>query len=609
MIGIRDLEKDYGERCLFREASFTVGPRERVGLVGLNGSGKTTLFRLISGREEADGGEIVIPRGYRIGWLEQESEFEFGTVLAETCRGLDPELSGERWRAEKALSGLGFSESDFSRSPDEFSEGYRARIALARTLVSEPNLLLLDEPTNFLDILSIRWLVRFLQGWKYECMIVSHDRSFLDAVCTHIVGIHRRRIRKIAGRTWDYYSMIAREEDTWEKTRLNEERRRKQVEEFIGRFRAQARHAGLVQSRIKALEKRGVRERLEKIRTLSFSFTPAPSPARYVLEARELDFAWPGSSPLIRDFNLTVEKNDRICIAGPNGRGKTTLLRLLAGELSPDAGTVRIHPRACPGLFFPAHASRLHGERTVEEEVASARERADRQETRRICGAMLFGGDDALKKIGVLSGGERCRVLLAQVLASPANLLLLDEPTHHLDLDSSEALLEALDQFPGAVIVVTHNEHFIRRLSGRLVVFPPSGGHMIYPGDYDDFVSDGGWEETSAGGSRPEAEAVNRKEARRRRAEINRRRAADLEPLERRARDLEERIAIGEETIAQADRDLIRASRETDKEKIVELSRLRAAAGEEVAALYRELEDAASRLDRARDSYAAPSPS
>lgn len=335
MIQFENLEKSFGDRILFSDVNFQINSRERIGLVGRNGHGKSTLLRMVIGEEPVEGGQILMPRNYRIGHLSQHLRFTESTVLAECARGLSADRQGNVWEAEKILTGLGFSEKDFQAPPESFSGGFQVRINLAKVLVSAPDMLLLDEPTNYLDITSIRWMERFLQEWRGEMILVTHDRSFMDRVVTHTVGIHRKKIRKIKGDTEKYYTQIAQEEEIYEKTRLNEEKKRKEVELFISRFRAKARLASMVQSRIKSLEKQGGKEKLEAISELDFAFRSLPFQAKQVLQAENLTFGYEGMPALIEDFSITVRPGERICVVGQNGKGKTTLLKLLARSLFP----------------------------------------------------------------------------------------------------------------------------------------------------------------------------------------------------------------------------------------------------------------------------------
>ncbi|MFW6180386.1 MAG: ABC-F family ATP-binding cassette domain-containing protein, partial [Spirochaetota bacterium] len=483
MITVDNLSVAFGEQVVLDNVRFTIGRRERVGLVGRNGSGKTTLLSLLAGDLAPGEGSLTLPRDYRMGRLRQELAFGGGTVLDEAARVLapgrqaengGPAASGnvpetETWKAEKVLFGLGFGPGDLQKPPGWLSGGFKLRLKLAAVLLSEPDLLLLDEPTNYLDILSIRWLESFLRSWKGELVLVTHDRGFMDRVCTHTMIIHRKKVRKIAGDTSRLYEQIAREEEVHEKTRVNEEKRRRDMEQFIDRFRAKARLAGLVQSRIKLLEKKGSMDRLEKLKNLELAFRYRPLNARLLLQARDLCFSygagcrgnvdsgWPGGRSgdpparepggppgpppyLIDRFSLAVGPHDRVGVIGPNGRGKTTLLRLLDGQLDPVEGVVSRHQALSAGYFGQTAADELRSALTVEQELASAASSLTRGEVMDVAGALLFGGDLAQKKVSVLSGGEKSRVLLGKLLLTPVNLLLLDEPTNHLDLEAVEWL-------------------------------------------------------------------------------------------------------------------------------------------------------------------------
>lgn len=610
MIRAENLSKSYGGRTLFDGLNFTLNPRERLGLVGRNGHGKTTLFRLIAGEETPDAGAIVIPRSYRIGYLRQEAAFTRPSVLAEAMAALPPAEADHHWKAEKILFGLGFAAPDLERPPQELSGGFQVRLNLAKALVADPDLLLLDEPTNFLDITSIRWLERFLIAWPRELMVITHDRSFMDKVVTHVMGIHRQRVRKIAGTTGDYYAQIAQDEEVYEKTRLNDERRRKEIELFITRFRAKARLAGLVQSRIKTLQKMEKRTKLEKLRTLEFSFREAPLPGKSVLQARGVGFGYRPGEPLIRGFSLTVTAGERIAIVGPNGRGKTTLMKLLAGALAPSEGEVVYHPAVRKGFFEQASVDHFVPNRTVEEEILFSDPGVDRQLARDICGAMLFSGDEALKKIAVLSGGEKSRVLLGKVLATPANLLLLDEPTNHFDLESCDALLAALDAFGGTLILVTHNEMFLHALAERLIVFREEGIEL-FDGTYAEFLEKGGWQDEKPA-ARPEAPAaapapagdnarVARRADRRRRQAIAARRAAALRPLETEMRRLEGAIERQDAAMAELTAAMQQASERRDGARIAEIAQALHLCRVEVDRLF----DALDRTTREHEALAA----
>lgn len=280
MIKLSNIQKSFGDQVLFKDLTLDVARRERVGLVGRNGHGKTTLLRMILGEVQPDAGAILIPKRYRIGHLDQTIAFTRDTVLHEAALALSKDRRDQLWRAEKVLFGLGFTAADMEQLPHAFSGGYQVRLNLAKVLIAEPDLLLLDEPTNYLDVVSIRWLSRFLSGWRSELILVTHDRSFMDSVITHTAAIHRQRARKIEGGTEKLYQQILKEEEVYEKTRINDEKKRKEVERFIEKFRAQKKVASLVQSRVKMLDKQQPLDRLERIKTLDFSFNNAPFPAR-----------------------------------------------------------------------------------------------------------------------------------------------------------------------------------------------------------------------------------------------------------------------------------------------------------------------------------------
>ena len=505
MLQVFDLTKRYGDQLIFDGVTFALGRGERVGLVGRNGHGKSTLFRLILGEEDPDEGRIMWPTRYRIGHLEQHLTFTADTVLAEGCLGLPPEERELEYKVEAILAGLGFAEEDLSRPPEELSGGFQIRLNLAKLLLSEPDLLLLDEPTNYLDIVSVRWLGRFLRTWKTELIIITHDREFMDSVTTHTMGIHRAKMRKIKGPTEKLYEQLIQEEEVYEKTRANEAKKRREVERFIERFRYHAAKANLVQSRVKLLDKMGGKEELSRIESLDFQFSETPFNAKTMMEIGGLAFGYPATSSgdggdrsdgrlLFEDLAFSVEYGDRIGVIGRNGKGKSTLLRLLAAELEPVKGTIKRHDDIRLGYFGQTNISRLTPSLTVEDEIQSANNNLGRTQVRGICGAMMFTGDRAEKKVAVLSGGEKSRTLLGKILAQPSNLLLLDEPTSHLDMDSIEALIDAVRQYSGAVVIVTHSELILKHLATKLVYFR-AGTIGTYGGGYEDFLDYLGWDD------------------------------------------------------------------------------------------------------------------
>lgn len=596
MIGVENLYKSFASQVLFEGASFKLNPKERIGLVGLNGHGKTTLFRIIIGEESPDTGTISIPKNYRIGYVRQHLEFTKDTVLEEGMTGLTAQERDHYWKVEKVLAGLGFNKDDMQRHPSDFSGGFQVRLNLAKVLVSDPDLLLLDEPTNYLDITSIRWVERFLMNWPREMMLITHDRGLMDKLVTHTMGIYRKKVRKIAGITEKFYGQIAQEEEVHEKTRIKDERRRREVEQFIARFRAKARLANLVQSRIKTLAKTGKKEKLEKLKTLDFAFRSSSFLGKYVLSTQNLSFSYDSCKPLIKDFNITIRAGDRICVVGKNGKGKTTLLKLLAGVLRSQSGEIVLNPAVQKGFFEQTNIQSLVDTRTVEEEILYSHSDIDRQQARNICGAMLFEGDAAIKRIGVLSGGEKSRVLLGKLLATPLNLLLLDEPTNHLDLESCDALLAAIDSFSGTVVMVTHNEMFLKTLAERLIVFH-NDEIQLFEGGYQQFLDKGGWEdEEDVLLSGPEEHKednacikLSKKEIRRRRSEFNAERSRILKPLEQRLYRIESDIERHEKTLAELHDAMQKATQAGDGSRITELSKSIHRCKADIERLYDEL--------------------
>ena len=547
---------------------------------------------------------IVIPKSYRIVYVQQHLSFSADTALKEGMLTLPEQEEDHYWKVEKILAGLGFSRKDFDRHPSKFSGGMQVRLNLVKALVSEPDLLLLDEPTNFLDITSIRWIEQFLSNWPHELMLITHDRSFMDKVVTHTMGIHRRKLRKIAGNTAKYYDQIAQDEEVYEKTRINDERRRKEIQQFITHFRAKARLANLVQSRIKTLTKMEKKEKLEELKFLDFSFRSSPFPGKQVLSARKLTFGYTAQDQIIKDFSITVGARERVCVVGKNGKGKTTLLKLLACELMPQSGRVEYHPAAIKGFFEQTNVISLVDTRTVEEEILYSHPDIERQRARNICGAMMFSGDDALKKISVLSGGEKSRVMLGKLLATPVNLLLLDEPTNHLDMESCDALLAAIDLFEGTVIMVTHNEMFLHTLAERLIVFQ-NDQIETFDGRYQEFLEKGGWhdENSAIQKGRPEvtfkdaAAKQTKKEMRRKRSEIINQKSKTVKPLEKRITGIENKIEACEIELDHLNHSMQQASEDQDGARIAELSRSIHACQTAIEQLFDELETISNELD------------
>ena len=389
MIQLQEISKSFGQRVLFEDVNLVVGPKERIGLVGRNGMGKSTLFRIILGEQSPDSGNVGIPKGYRLGALEQHLDFTGATILEEVIQALPKEFIYDHWRGEKILFGLGFSQEDLERAPSEFSGGYQIRVKLAKVLVSAPNLLLLDEPTNYLDIVSLRWLAQFLKDFDGEVLMITHDRSFMDLVCTHTVGIHRKKVKKIKGITSKYYEQVKVDEEIYELTRQNQEKKKQDLENYIKKFGAKASKARQANSKKKIIEKMDEIEVLDEIPDLNFSFHYKDIPSKFPLEAKDLTFGYEKDEPLFKNLSFSLGKGNCIGIIGKNGKGKSTLLNVLAGELSPWEGSVWKAPGVLQGHFGQTNIERLHEGNTISNEVASANEDLSFTEVRSICGGSI----------------------------------------------------------------------------------------------------------------------------------------------------------------------------------------------------------------------------
>lgn len=495
-VNIKDICLEFHGRPLFEDVNFAINPGEKIGIVGRNGSGKSTFLKLLLGKIQPDSGKIEIPDGYSIGYLEQHFNFTHKTVIEEVCSVLPPERIYEEWKASMILSGLGFSDQLIMSDPNMLSGGYQVKVNLSKMLLMESNLLLLDEPTNYLDIYSIKWLGDFLKKWDGELILITHDRAFMENVITHSLIIHRNKFRKVVGKPGRVKEQIAIEEEIYEKTRVAEEKKRKETEEWIRKFGSKASKASAVQSRVKMLEKQEVKEKLVKIDNLDFKFNHLPYGGRKndVIEVKKLSFGYTPEKMLINNLNFTIRPTDKVCIVGKNGNGKSTLLQLIAGLLNPMTGDITVCDRIQSGYFGQTNIERLNHDLSICEELTESNPDLDIGIIRRTCSNMLFPGDLAHKKISVLSGGEKSRVMLGKILLTKTNLLLLDEPTNHFDMESCEALMDAIQEFPGAVVMVTHNEHFLHEIANKLIIFD-SGNTFCFDGSYNEFLKNVGWQE------------------------------------------------------------------------------------------------------------------
>ncbi len=605
MIQLSNLSKSFGKQELFSNLNFKLNPGNRVGLVGRNGSGKSTLFKLILGEESPDEGDVIIPKGYKIGALKQYLHFSEPTLREEAALALEEEMKYDLYRVEKILFGLGFTQEDLEKNPLDFSGGYQIRINLAKLLVTEPNLLLLDEPTNYLDILSLRWLKSFLRSFQGEVILITHDRDFMDGITTHTMGIVRRSLSLIPGDTHKFYEQLKANDELYEKQKVSEDKKRKELEEFIARNKARASTAALAQSKVKQLEKMGEMKELGFDATLKFDFNFKESPAKVLLDVKELAFGYTPEKLLFQNISFTLEQGECLAIIGKNGTGKSTLLNNIAGELTPLHGTVDFHSSTSFGHFGQTNISRLTPENTIMDEIYAANPQLSAAKVRSICGGMMFSGELAEKKVSLLSGGEKSRVMLGQILARPANLLFLDEPTHHLDMDSIEALMVAIKNFKGSVIIVTHSEEMLRRVAKRLIIFSKDGAEY-FDGGYDEFLEKIGWDEDDVQETKVKKKPnVNKKENKKRRVELTRERSKVTAPLRKEVEKLEKFIMETEASIKLHHNELAAASSSGDNSKVMELSQLVSKEESAVEEKFERLEAAQNELDALHAEYEA----
>jgi ATP-binding cassette, subfamily F, member 3 len=529
MIQLSALTKSFGERVLLEAVTWQIDDRERVGLCGPNGAGKTTLLRLLAGLDESDSGTIVRPAGLTVGYLPQDGLDHSGrTVFEEAASAFAPLLAmkaemheleermgdSEATEADQAqmldryselsdrfrfaegysidlqvatvLGGLGFSTADFHRPAETFSGGWQMRIALAKLLLGRPGLLLLDEPTNHLDLEARNWLESYLREYPHAVILVSHDRFFLDAVVTKIADLNLRTLTDYHGNYSDYLVERDARIDRLRAAKKEQDEEVARIKMFIDRFRYQATKASQVQSRIKLLEKVVPIEVPPERRKVHFTFPAAARSGRTVMELKHVRKAY-GPIVVFDNASVHIERGDRIALVGPNGTGKSTLMRMLSGEEGPDRGERHLGHQVVIEYFAQDEATRLDPMLTVYEALAAGSPLHMVPAIRNILGGFLFSGDDIYKKCAVLSGGERTRLAVARMLLRPSNLLLLDEPTNHLDLDSKDVLLDALIDYGGTLIFVSHDRYFVERLATRIIEVG-NGRAESFPGTYLEFL-------------------------------------------------------------------------------------------------------------------------
>jgi ATPase subunit of ABC transporter with duplicated ATPase domains len=539
MISFSNISKQYGKQLIFVDASFQLNPGEKVGLVGPNGSGKTTLFRMVVGEEEPDDGEVSVPKRLTIGYFRQDVEEMSGRpVLDEAIAGSgrigdlhheledlqkgleDPSRLDEmdqilarfgevqeeyehlggyslEAQAREVLHGLGFSDNQIDGDVGALSGGWKMRVALARVLLGRPDVLLMDEPTNHLDIESIIWLEQFLKSYPGALLMTSHDREFMNRIVSRIAEINAGEIITYSG-NYDFYERERAIQDanlqaafTRQQAMLAKEQR------FIDRFRTHAAKAAQVQSRIKALDKIEKVELPRKRQVVKFEFRVPPRSGDQVAVIEDLHKSY-GTQTIYRGFNLTIRRGERWAVMGRNGAGKTTLLKMIAGASEPDGGSVTLGASLTMGYFAQQALDVLDPDLTIIEQLQRDFPQDGIGSLRTLAGAFQFSGDDVDKRIGALSGGEKSRLAMARMLYNPPNFLVLDEPTNHLDLATKEMLVEALKDFEGTMIFVSHDRTFLRGLGSRVLELGGESGHdrnpLVYPGSYIEYVQKTGHE-------------------------------------------------------------------------------------------------------------------
>ena len=521
MITINQVTHNFGKKVLFNKINCVINAHDRIALVGSNGSGKTTLLRMLMGELDSDGGSIDKAGYVSVGYLPQdgisvsgktlfaEAESAFGDIL-ELQKNLEKaeeemvemdtsadeyydliDLMGEweqqledheptkmKSRIERILLGMGFSESDFERDTGEFSGGWQMRIALAKLLLQNPSLIILDEPTNHLDIVSQHWVEQYLKHYQGALIVISHDRAFLDEVTNRTLELKLGNLTTFKGNYSYYLDESDKRLETLRKAYANQQKEIKEVKDWINRFRSNVKKASMVQSRIKALEKMELISIPRDEKKMFFRFPKSPPASAKVITISDLHKAY-GDNVIFDGLNLRIDKGDRIAVVGVNGAGKSTLARIMAGTEPYQSGEVEKGINTVLGYFAQSQADELDPNNSVLEEVEKAAVGNDDANPRGALGALLFSGDEALKKTSVLSGGEKNRVALAKMLMHPANCMVLDEPTNHLDIKSKEVLQEAINLYEGTVILVSHDRAFLDGVVNKVLEVSPGSTRML----------------------------------------------------------------------------------------------------------------------------------
>jgi ATP-binding cassette subfamily F protein 3 len=643
MLTLSGITKAYGGRTLFSDVTLQLNREDRIGLVGPNGAGKSTLFSIILGEEAADDGEIITERNVNIGYLPQESSPAGDETVIEIATAISPEFVKLRrvikaWehdhpieaehpedihdnihdrynelngyqveaRAKQILAGLSFREKDFDRPAREMSGGWVMRAHLARLLTQQPDLLMLDEPTNHLDLEALLWFQEYLQGYPGAILVISHDREFLNALISHTVEIRMSKLIRYRGNYDSYLDQREANEAQLLAAYKNQQREIAALQEFADRFRAKASKASQAQSKLKQIE------RMEKIeaptsddKKVSFRFPQPQRSGQRVIRLKNIHFAY-GTNVVYRGIDFEAERGQRIVLVGPNGAGKSTLLKLLAANVMPGQGERELGHNVKAGYYSQYRVDQLDVSRTVLEEALDTPNQVTEQFVRTLLGSFLFRGDDVFKKISVLSGGEKSRLALVKLLLDPPNLLLMDEPTTHLDMNSIDALLYALDQFEGTLIFISHDVYFIRALANK-VVHVNSGVLTHYAGDYQYYLDKTksvsaraaltagakAGEPTKAAAPKP---AMDRKEQKRLEAEARQARSNKLKGQRQIVHDLEKQIQTLEKRQAEITAELEKPETYQNGGQAMQLNREFSHNADELAEITPKWEAAATKL-------------
>ena len=534
MIRIENISKSNSHRILYIEASAALNRGEKIGLVGPNGAGKTTLFRMITGEEQPDEGQVVVEKGMTVGYFDQDvGEMSGRSAVAEVMEGAGPvsavaaelreleaamsdpdrmdemdaiierygevqaryeELDGYalEGRAREVLAGLSFTQDMMDGDVSKLSGGWKMRVALARILLMRPDVMLLDEPSNHLDLESLIWLEDFLKNYDGALLMTSHDREFMNRIVTKIIEIDAGNLTTYSG-DYGFYEQQRAQNEKQQQAQFERQQAMLAKEiKFIERFKARASHASQVQSRVKKLEKIDRVEPPKRRQTVAFEFAPAPRSGEDVVALKKVNKTY-GNRTIYDDLDFMVRRKERWCIMGVNGAGKSTLLKLVTGTAEPDSGNVTLGASVKLGYFAQHAMDVLDGDSTILEWLEERFPKAGQAPLRALAGCFGFSGDDVEKRCRVLSGGEKARLVMAAMLFDPPNFLVLDEPTNHLDLDTKEMLIKALSDYEGTMLFVSHDRHFLAALSNRVLELTPDGIHQ-YGGGYTEYVESTGQE-------------------------------------------------------------------------------------------------------------------